>query len=306
MTRGRRVRLEAGIYRDALGLAAVVTVQHQRQEKRFDADTDLQQLRIWRADTTAALLKRSQLTSDRGTFAREVARFLRARRKGRPSYKRRSLASEAVGRSPSAAAAAIRSPARASSSCSRRLDRRPAWRRARSGTACASCAKSSSTAIRTAAAAEEAEAAAAGEDGADPGQPRRHRARRAEPRDRPHAAQAAAEEDADADPRAIPLKTLRALPRLCDVRPAAGADRRAEPATSSSSGASGSCGRRRAAIRSCCRSTTTWCTRGRCSCRRAPGAGSIPRASRSSLRRHGWPKGVRRTACGTRSRSICC
>jgi integrase/recombinase XerD len=80
MGRGRRVRLEAGIYRDAVGLAAVVEIQGQRQEKRFEADTDLQLLRIWRADTTSILLKRSQLTSDRGTFARDVARFLRSRR----------------------------------------------------------------------------------------------------------------------------------------------------------------------------------------------------------------------------------
>src|ERR1051326_2500804 len=80
MARGTRVRLEPGIYRDALGLAAVVKIQRQQKEKRFDADTDLQLLRIWRADTTSILLKRSQLTSDRGTFARDVARFLRSRR----------------------------------------------------------------------------------------------------------------------------------------------------------------------------------------------------------------------------------
>jgi hypothetical protein len=140
MARGRRVRLEAGIYRDALGLAAVVTGPGQRQEKRFDADTDLQQLRIWRADTTSALLKRSQLTSDRGTLAREVARFLRSR-KGRPSYKADRSHLRSPGSPPSVAAAAIRSPARASSSCSPAGRRRPA-RRGRSGTACACCAKS--------------------------------------------------------------------------------------------------------------------------------------------------------------------
>src|ERR1051326_1753486 len=86
MARGTRVRLEPGIYRDALGLAAVVKIQRQQKEKRFDADTDLQVLRIWRADTTSALLKRAQLTSDRGTFARDVARFLRSR-KGRAGYR---------------------------------------------------------------------------------------------------------------------------------------------------------------------------------------------------------------------------
>lgn len=84
--RGKRVRLEDGIYRDAIGLAAVVTVARQREEKRFALDTDLQQLRIWRADTTSTLLKRARLTSDRGTLARDIAKYLRTRL-GRPSYK---------------------------------------------------------------------------------------------------------------------------------------------------------------------------------------------------------------------------
>lgn len=85
MARGTRIRLEDGIYRDAIGLSAVVSVQRQTKEKRFDAQRDLQDLRIWRANTTAILLKRARLTSDHGTLARDFAKYLRSR-KGRPSY----------------------------------------------------------------------------------------------------------------------------------------------------------------------------------------------------------------------------
>lgn len=85
MARGTRTRIEDGIYRDRAGLSAIVTVQGQTKEKRFDGDTDLQLLRVWRADTTSVLLKRARLTSDHGTFARDFAKFLRSR-KGRTSY----------------------------------------------------------------------------------------------------------------------------------------------------------------------------------------------------------------------------
>lgn len=86
MARSARTRVETGIYRDRTGLAAVVEVQGQRQEKRFPAETDLQRLRLWRANTTAQLLSRARLTSDRGTLARDIAKYLKSR-KGRASYK---------------------------------------------------------------------------------------------------------------------------------------------------------------------------------------------------------------------------
>src|SRR5689334_21905256 len=88
MARGPRRRLEDGVYKDAFGLAAVVTVNGHRKEKRFPAGIERNMVRIWRAETTALLLKttpRPEVTRA-GGFARDVARYLRTR-KGRPSYK---------------------------------------------------------------------------------------------------------------------------------------------------------------------------------------------------------------------------
>lgn len=87
MARGTRTRVEDGIYRDASGLAAVVTVNRRRREKRFAPTRELADLRLWRAETVVDLLKTTpRLISDRRTFARDVARYLRTR-KGRPSYR---------------------------------------------------------------------------------------------------------------------------------------------------------------------------------------------------------------------------
>jgi hypothetical protein len=292
LSRGRRVRLEAGIYRDALGLAAVVKVQGQQQEKRFAADTDLQRLRIWRADTTSALLQRSQLTSDRGTFARDVARFLRTTkgragaRADRSHLKPWVLAFGRGSRHQITRARVLEllaqlddgRPGAAHAPASRA-------RPARSPRARRSGRPHPLTKLKLPRPAKTRRSRSA----------RRHRGGRAEPRVRPHAAQRCGRSDADADPARGPAEDLRALPRVRDVRPAAGADRRARsPATCSSPAISrcGLCGRPRAAIRSCCRSTTTWRTPGRSSGGR--GLGRIRRRSfAKTLRRHGWPTGVR-------------
>jgi integrase len=87
MTRGARRRVENGVYLDAGGLAAVVTVRGRQREKRFPPGTDLAEIRVWRAEERLALLKAApRLVSDRGTLARDIARYLRTR-KGRPGYR---------------------------------------------------------------------------------------------------------------------------------------------------------------------------------------------------------------------------
>lgn len=85
--RGKRVRVEEGIYRDTSGLAAIITVRGRRREKRFHPGCDLHEIRVWLADTRAELVRLAPptLTSDRRTLARNIATYLRTR-KGRPSY----------------------------------------------------------------------------------------------------------------------------------------------------------------------------------------------------------------------------
>lgn len=90
MTRGRRVRLEQGLYADSSGLSAVVKVGRVQREKRFPDDTDLAELRRWRSQTRTELLdeRQSQATqrADPRGFARSAAAYLK-RRKGRPGQK---------------------------------------------------------------------------------------------------------------------------------------------------------------------------------------------------------------------------
>lgn len=91
VTRGRRTRVETGIYRDAYGLAALVTVGRDlAREKRFPPDADLDTIRTWRAHTYANLLEDAKALkrqrADPRSITRSIAIYLRTRR-GRPSYK---------------------------------------------------------------------------------------------------------------------------------------------------------------------------------------------------------------------------
>ena len=73
--RGKRIRLATGVYRDAIGLSAIVQVRRARREKRFRPDTPIRAIRGWQDDTRRRL---DALTPEatRGTFAEDVTRYL--------------------------------------------------------------------------------------------------------------------------------------------------------------------------------------------------------------------------------------
>lgn len=90
--RARGHKLAIGIYRDAYGLAGLITVKGHAYEKRFPPDYPLLKIQQWQADERAYRL--ACLTDDgahvptttRGTLAADVAHYL-TRREGRAGYK---------------------------------------------------------------------------------------------------------------------------------------------------------------------------------------------------------------------------
>ena len=90
MSRGRRQRIERGIFSDRFGYAAIVSVGGARREKRFPADIDPDQIRRWRAQTQDALLatrgQNAVQRADPRSLARSIVLYLR-RREGRPGAK---------------------------------------------------------------------------------------------------------------------------------------------------------------------------------------------------------------------------
>jgi integrase len=90
MSRGRRTRLEDGIYADASGIAAVVKVRGVSKEKRFPPGHPRDQIRAWRSETRAKLEKSTdsekRQRADPRSLLRSIAAYLR-KRQGRPGYK---------------------------------------------------------------------------------------------------------------------------------------------------------------------------------------------------------------------------
>lgn len=88
MSRGKRIRLEEGIYADNFGFAAVVQVGDTPREKRW-LDDNREAMRQWRADTRAELLTERDSSqrqrADRRDLKRSIVGYLK-KRKGRPGY----------------------------------------------------------------------------------------------------------------------------------------------------------------------------------------------------------------------------
>src|SRR5262245_54996956 len=83
-----RTRIAKGIYRDAYGLAATVKVGKFQREKRYPHDTLLKTIKDWQDETRVALRKLAP-TVERGTFAADAARYLKAVA-AMPTYKERA------------------------------------------------------------------------------------------------------------------------------------------------------------------------------------------------------------------------
>jgi hypothetical protein len=83
--KGRRRRLERGIYADATGLAVVVQVRGARQELCFPPDTELEKLQQQR-DQLRADLHDAAPSAARGTLAHDAKRYLK-QIAGRPGFK---------------------------------------------------------------------------------------------------------------------------------------------------------------------------------------------------------------------------
>jgi len=74
-SRGARVRVAPGIYRDAIGLSAQLMVRGNRIEKRFPKDTPLRVVKDWR--DSQRLAARAACTERRpGTLGEDVRRYL--------------------------------------------------------------------------------------------------------------------------------------------------------------------------------------------------------------------------------------
>jgi len=89
----RRVRVARGIYRDQYGVAATVKVGRIQREQRFAPDTPLETMKGWQARTRADLMEDRDETHaidepvpERGTFASDLRRYLK-KLEGRASYK---------------------------------------------------------------------------------------------------------------------------------------------------------------------------------------------------------------------------
>jgi site-specific recombinase XerD len=74
--KGRRRRLERGIYEDATGLAVIVQVNGTRQELRFDPGTELETLQRQR-DQLRLDLRDAAPAAKRGTLAHDAKRYLK-------------------------------------------------------------------------------------------------------------------------------------------------------------------------------------------------------------------------------------
>ena len=77
---GRRVRLAPGVYRDAKGIAGVVTAGPHRVEQRFPKKASIRSVQNWREDARVRLRKLPAPTRATGTFADDVARYMRRSR----------------------------------------------------------------------------------------------------------------------------------------------------------------------------------------------------------------------------------
>lgn len=76
MTRGRRVRIAPGVYRDGIGISSTVKVGDLPQrEKRFPSDTKLKTIRGWQ-DETRVSLRQLAPTYVRGTLTSDVRDYL--------------------------------------------------------------------------------------------------------------------------------------------------------------------------------------------------------------------------------------
>lgn len=87
-TRGQRIA--TGVYRDAIGVAAIVTVKQHNYEKRFPPDTPLELIQAWQSDERAYRLRcaidDSPAPLEAGSLAADVKRYLQ-KRVGRDGYK---------------------------------------------------------------------------------------------------------------------------------------------------------------------------------------------------------------------------
>jgi integrase len=90
-----RIRIASGIYRDHCGLAGTVKSHGVQRESRFPPDTDLDVIKRWQVQTRAELDRERPDPSDddtpapvriRGTFSADVPRYL-LQIKGRVGYK---------------------------------------------------------------------------------------------------------------------------------------------------------------------------------------------------------------------------
>lgn len=82
-----RERIAKGVYRDQWGIAATVKVGKLQREKRFPSDAGLKEIKNWQDETRVALRKIAP-TTQRGTFAADAERYLRAVA-AMPTYKER-------------------------------------------------------------------------------------------------------------------------------------------------------------------------------------------------------------------------
>jgi len=92
-SRGTRTRIATGVYRDRYGVAATVKVGGVQREQRFPADERLDTIKAWQVRTRADLTEDREDTRsiddpvpERGTFASDLPRRLK-QIEGRASYK---------------------------------------------------------------------------------------------------------------------------------------------------------------------------------------------------------------------------
>jgi integrase len=81
--RGKRQKLQTGIYADRYGISAMVTVGPLRDEGRFPHGTPLDTIEAWRLRRRAELLTQRGRVGARGTLAADIRRFLAAMPEGR-------------------------------------------------------------------------------------------------------------------------------------------------------------------------------------------------------------------------------
>lgn len=74
--RSARVRVDRGIYRDRGGFEVVAHAHGHRRSRRYPLDTDLEDLKTWRDETTAELRSEDPITVDASTIAGAIARYV--------------------------------------------------------------------------------------------------------------------------------------------------------------------------------------------------------------------------------------